>query len=196
MARGPRYKVPKRRRREGKTNYYKRYRMVISGKPRFIVRKTLNYIWVQVAIAKPNGDYIVASAHSNELVKKYGWKGGTANTPSAYLTGLLAGYRALRKGIKEAILDIGLHKPVKGGIVFAAAKGGIDAGLSIPVGEGMFPSDDRIRGEHIASWSKILREKGLLERYFSRYLAKGLNPEELPQHFEEVKKKIIVEYGG
>ncbi|MEM4827748.1 MAG: 50S ribosomal protein L18, partial [Desulfurococcaceae archaeon] len=25
MARGPKYKVPRRRRREGKTNYYKRY---------------------------------------------------------------------------------------------------------------------------------------------------------------------------
>ncbi|WP_440060044.1 50S ribosomal protein L18 [Thermogladius sp. 4427co] len=196
MARGPKYKVPRRRRREGKTNYYKRYKMILSGKPRFVVRKTLNYIWAQVVIAKPQGDIVVAAAHSNELVKKYGWKGGTANTPAAYLTGLLAGLRALQKGVREAILDIGLHRPTRGGIVFAVAKGGIDAGLKIPVGEEMFPSEDRIRGVHIAIWSKMLREKGLVERYFSRYLSRGLNPEELPAHFDEVKKKILLDYGG
>ncbi|MEM4452579.1 MAG: 50S ribosomal protein L18, partial [Thermosphaera sp.] len=39
MARGARYKVPRRRRREGKTNYYKRYVMILSKRPRFVVRK-------------------------------------------------------------------------------------------------------------------------------------------------------------
>lgn len=196
MARGPKYKVPKRRRREGKTNYYKRYKMILSGKPRFVVRKTLNYIWVQIAVARPEGDHIVAAAHSRELVKKYGWKGGTANTPAAYLTGLLAGLRALKSGIKHAVPDIGLHSPTRGSIVFAAVKGGRDAGLEIPSSEEVFPSDSRIRGEHIAAWSKMLKEKGLLEKMFSKYLSRGLDPELLPSHFEEVKQKILAEYGG
>jgi large subunit ribosomal protein L18 len=75
MARGPRYKVPRRRRREGKTNYYKRYRMVLSGHPRFVVRKTLNYIWVQVAVAKPEGDYILAGG-SLERARQEIWVEG------------------------------------------------------------------------------------------------------------------------
>lgn len=194
MARGPRYKVPRRRRREGKTNYYKRYRMIVSGHPRFIVRKTLNYIWVQVATAKPEGDVIIAAAHSNELRKRFGWKAGTCNTPAAYLTGLLAALRALEKGVEYAVPDIGLHRPVKGAIVFAAIKAANDAGLKVPMGEEVAPSEERIRGEHIASYAKILRENGLLEKRFSRYLANGLQPEDLPSHFEEVKNKILEAY--
>ncbi|MEL9908791.1 MAG: 50S ribosomal protein L18 [Desulfurococcus sp.] len=194
MAKGPRYKVPRRRRREGKTNYYKRYRMIVSGHPRFIVRKTLNYIWVQVATAKPEGDVIIAAAHSNELRKRFGWKAGTCNTPAAYLTGLLAALRALEKGIEYAVPDIGLHRPVKGAIVFAAIKAANDAGLKVPISEEVAPSEERIRGEHIASYAKILRENGLLEKRFSRYLANGLQPEDLPSHFEEVKNKILEAY--
>ncbi|AFL67135.1 50S ribosomal protein L18 [Desulfurococcus amylolyticus] len=194
MAKGPRYKVPRRRRREGKTNYYKRYRMIVSGHPRFIVRKTLNYIWVQVATAKPEGDVIIAAAHSNELRKKFGWKAGTCNTSAAYLTGLLAALRALEKGVEYAVPDIGLHRPVKGAIVFAAIKAANDAGLKVPMGEEVAPSEERIRGEHIASYAKILRENGLLEKRFSRYLANGLQPEDLPSHFEEVKNKILEAY--
>ncbi|HID04226.1 MAG TPA: 50S ribosomal protein L18, partial [Aigarchaeota archaeon] len=123
MAHGPRYKVPRRRRREGKTNYYKRYIMVLSGKPRLVVRKTNKYIWVQIIIAKPQGDVTVAAAHSRELVKRYGWLGGTKNTSAAYLTGMLAALRALKAGINYAVLDIGLHRPVRGARVFAALKG-------------------------------------------------------------------------
>ncbi|MEM1701522.1 MAG: 50S ribosomal protein L18 [Desulfurococcaceae archaeon] len=195
MAHGPRYKVPRRRRREGKTNYYKRYTMILSGKPRFVVRKTLKYIWVQVVVGKPEGDYMVAVAHSNELRKKYGWKGGTHNTPAAYLTGLLAALRALQKGVNYAIPDIGLHSPRKGALVFAAIKAANDVGLKVPVGDEIVPNLERIRGEHIAAYAKILREKGLLETRFSQYLRNGLNPENLPQHFEEIKNAILKEYG-
>jgi len=194
MARGPRYKVPRRRRREGKTNYHKRYIMVLSRHPRFVVRKTLNYIWVQVVEARPEGDVVIAAAHSNELRKKFGWKAGTANTPAAYLTGLLAALRALEKGVDYAIPDIGLHRPVKGALVFAAIKAANDAGLKVPVSEEVVPSEDRIRGEHIASYAKMLRENGLLEKRFSRYLASGLSPEDLPSHFEEVKNNILKTY--
>ncbi len=196
MAHGPRYKVPRRRRREGKTNYYKRYVMVLSGKPRFVVRKTNQYIWAQVIIAKPQGDVTVAAAHSRELVKRYGWLGGTKNTPAAYLTGLLAGLRALREGITYAVLDIGLHRPVRGARVFAALKGALDAGLEIPHSEEVLPDEYRIRGEHIAKYAEMLAQQNpeLYERRFSLYLARGLRPEQLPQHFEEVKNKILEDY--
>ncbi|MGC8982590.1 MAG: 50S ribosomal protein L18 [Desulfurococcaceae archaeon] len=195
MARGPRYKVPKRRRREGKTNYYKRYVMVLSGHPRFVVRKTNKYVIVQVVVARPIGDHTIAAAHSRELVTKFSWKGGTANTPSAYLTGLLAALRALKSGVKYAVPDIGLHRATKGGLVFAAIKAANDVGLKVPVSEEVVPSIDRIRGVHIASYAKMLRERGLLEARFSKYLERGLNPEDLPAHFDEVKQKILESYG-
>jgi len=196
MARGPRYKVPRRRRREGKTNYYKRYVMVVSGHPRFVVRKTLNYIWVQIAVARPEGDHIVVAAHSRELVTKFGWKGGTANTPAAYLTGLLAALRALEKNIKYAVPDIGLHRPTKGGVVFAAIKAANDVGFKVPMREDMAPSIERIRGVHIAEYAKMLKERGLDKIRFSKYYERGIDPENLPQHFDEVKNTILAYYSS
>lgn len=195
MARGARYKVPRRRRREGKTNYYKRYVMILSKRPRFVVRKTLNYIWVQIVEAKPEGDVVIAAAHSRELVKKYGWKAGTCNTLAAYLTGLLAACRALKKGVELASPDIGLHSSRKGAIIYAAIKAANDAGLKVPVSEEVLPSEERIRGEHISEYAKMLSEKGLLEKRFSKYLANGLNPVDLPAHFDEVKGRILKECG-
>jgi len=196
MGHGPRYKVPRRRRREGKTNYYKRYRMILSGHPRFIVRKTLKYIIVQVARATPRGDEIIAAAHSRELVKKYGWKAGTGNLPAAYLTGLLAAARALKKGVTYAVPDIGLHDPRPGAKVFAAIKAANDMGLKVPVGEKVIPPEERIRGEHIASWARMLQEASpeLFEKMFSQYLSRGFDPTQLPAHFNEVYERIINEY--
>ena len=196
MGRGPRYRVPWRRRREGKTNYYKRLKLIKSGKPRMVVRKTLNYIIVQFAEARIEGDRMIAVAHSRELVKKYGWKGGTKNTAAAYLTGLLAGYRARLAGVEEAVLDIGLNVPSPGARVFAALKGALDAGIRIPHSEEILPSEERIRGEHIALWAEE-RAKNDPERYkrqFSKYLERGFKPEHLPDHFQEVVERIRREY--
>lgn len=196
MGRGPRYKVPRRRRREGKTNYKKRYIMVMSRKIRFVVRTSLNHVWVQVIKAEPQGDITIAAAHSRELVKKYGWQGGTSNLPVAYLVGLLAGYRAIEKGVYDAILDIGFAAPKKGAKVFAVLKGALDAGLHIPHDESILPSEDRIRGEHIASYAKMLSENNpeKYQRQFSKYLQRGFVPEDLPNHFEEVANKIRDDY--
>lgn len=192
MAKGPQYRVPFRRRRIGKTNYYLRKNLLASRIPRLIVRKTLNYIIVQIAEATPIGDKIITSAYSRELLTKYGWKGGCGNIPAAYLTGYLIGLRALKKKVKKAILDIGLHPPIKGSKVFAALKGAIDAGLNVPHGDGVFPSDDRIRGVHIAEYAKMLSEEDmdLYNKRFSRILGRGLDPTKLPEHFEEVKNNI------
>ena len=48
MATGSRYFVPFRRRREGKTDYYQRTRLVVSDVPRMVVRKTNRHIIVQL----------------------------------------------------------------------------------------------------------------------------------------------------
>ena len=194
MARGARYRVPLKRRREGKTNYYKRRKLILSGKPRLVVRVLSRVAVVQLVKAHPRGDITLVSAHSNEL-RRYGWKASRKNTPALYLLGLLAALKARKKGIAEAITDIGLHRPVRGARVFAAVKGAVDGGLSIPVGEEVLPSEDRIRGEHIAKYAAMLKEADaeLFKMRFSEYLAQGLDPEKLPEHFEEVKQRILQE---
>lgn len=196
MAHGPRYRVPFRRRREGKTNYHKRLALLKSGKPRLAVRKTLNHHIAQIVVYDPKGDKTLVSAHTRELMRDFGWKGHCGNTPSAYLLGLLIGYKALERGISEAILDIGLHPPTRGSSIFAILKGAVDAGLNVPHGEEIYPSEDRIRGETIAEYAKMLREEDE-EKYrkqFGGYLLKGLEPEKLPEHFDEVKARIIEKF--
>ncbi len=106
MARTGRYKVRFRRRREGKTNYYKRRGMIKSGLPRLVVRRTNRYIIAQVVVPRVMGDEVIVSATSKELAG-FGWKGSLKNTSSAYLVGLIVGYKALLKGVKKVILDIG-----------------------------------------------------------------------------------------
>ncbi len=193
MATGPRYIVKYRRRREGKTDYRKRLQLLLSGKPRLVVRRALNNFTIQLVEYEPDGDRVVFTVHSKVLAKKFGWKGHRGNIPSAYLTGLIAGYLARMKGYKEAILDIGRHKHVPGGSLYAALKGVLDAGLEVPHSEEIIPSEERIRGEHIANYAKLLKESDpdRYKKQFSRYLKEGLEPEKLPEHFDEVKKRIV-----
>jgi ribosomal protein L19E/ribosomal protein L18 len=136
MATGPRYKVPFRRRREGRTDYRRRAALLRSGVPRAVVRKSNRGVTIQFVEYRAGADFVVASAVSKELVK-LGWTLPGKNTPGAYLTGLLAGTRAKEKGVDEAVLDIGLREPTKGNLMFAALKGLLDAGV------------DRLAGKHL-----------------------------------------------
>ena len=146
---GPRYSVKPRRRREGKTDYRKRLKLLRSGKVRMVVRKSLKNTLIQFVEYKESGDNILVSANSNELVNKYNWKFSKSTTPAAYLTGLLAGKRAKEKGIDECVLDIGRHPPVTGSKIFASIKGIIDAGVECTYNEEKIPSEDRIMGKHL-----------------------------------------------
>ncbi|MHA1171365.1 MAG: 50S ribosomal protein L18 [Candidatus Heimdallarchaeota archaeon] len=148
MKQGPRYHVKPRRRREGKTDYRKRLNLLRSRKIRIVVRKSLNNTQIQFVEYKEEGDNIIASAKSNEL-SKYNWKFSTSTTPAAYLTGLLAGKRAVDKGISECILDIGRHPPVTGSKLFASLKGVVDAGINCPFSEEKLPNEDRLMGKHL-----------------------------------------------
>jgi len=153
MATGPRYLVAFRRRREGRTDYYQRTKLVVADAPRMVVRRTNRHIIVQLVIAEMDGDKTLVSANSAEL-EKYGYTGATANTPAAYLTGMLFAAKAKKAGQDRAILDIGLNRATPGARVFAALKGAVDAGLEIPYGESIIPSEDRLKGEHIAAYNK------------------------------------------
>jgi large subunit ribosomal protein L18 len=165
----PTYRIHFRRRREGKTNYKKRLKLLLSEKPRLVYRKTLKYIIGQIINFDKKGDVTLVGITS-KILKKYGWKFACDNTPASYLTGYLLGKMALSKGVKEAVLDIGLYTSTKGGRMYAFAKGATDAGLNVPCSEEMFPSEDRIKGLHIS--------------------------EEVAKNFEEVKRNIEVMFSG
>jgi large subunit ribosomal protein L18 len=189
MARGSTYRVPLRRRREGKTDYQARKALVLSGKPRLVPRSTIKNVAVQIIIAKPHGDEVLAAAHSREL-KKYGWKAPTGNVPAAYLTGLLCGLKAKAKGVTEAILDIGLVAPTRGSKVFAALGGVLDAGFDVPHDEEKIVQE-RSEGKHIAEYGKsIIADPEFYSAKFSEYLEQKIAPEKLPEHFAKVKADI------
>jgi len=193
MALGPSYRVPYRRRREGKTDYHARRALVLSRIPRLIVRGSLRHMTVQIAEAQPNGDRIITSAFSRELIKTYGWQANCGNLSSAYLTGFLCGLRATGKGVKKAILDIGLFAPTKGSRLFAALKGALDAGVEIPCDKEKLPDDKRISGQHVAEYAQHLAadEQETYQKQFAQYLKEKLSPEQLPEHFTQTKEKII-----
>jgi len=98
-----RYQVKFRRRREGKTDYFARKRLVCQDKNKYntpkyrlIVRISNTDVCCQVAYARLEGDYIVSAAYSHEL-PKYGVKVGLTNYAAAYCTGLLLARRILQK---------------------------------------------------------------------------------------------------
>lgn len=191
MATGPRYRVPFRRRRQGKTNYRLRRALVLSRVPRLVVRLTLKHAIVQVIEAEAIGDKVLVAAHSTELAKTYGWKNNCGNIPSAYLTGLLCGLKAKANGVDEAFLDIGLHVPSKGTRVFAALKGVIDSGVEVPFSEDILPDEDRTSGQHIADYaSELSSEPEVYKQKFSKCLSKGAKPEKITDDFSAVKDKI------
>lgn len=152
MATGPRYKVPMRRRREGRTNYHSRLALLLSKEDRVVVRKSTRNIQIQLIAPTPVGDVTFSSAISTEL-GKYGYNGPTGNTTAAYLTGLLFGLRTINNGYEYGIFDIGLHASTPGSRIYAALKGIVDAGFEIPHDESVFPSDERVRGEIAAEYN-------------------------------------------
>ena len=180
MATGPRYTVPMRRRREARTDYHQRLRLLKSGKPRLVARKSNTNVRAQLVVTGALGDETVASAHSTDL-REHGWEAPTGNLPAAYLTGLLAGRHALAAGFDEAVLDIGLNSPTPGGKVFAVQEGAIDAGVEIPHNDTVLADWSRTRGEHIAAYAE--QEDGLY--------AGAFDATELPAHFDEIREQLL-----
>jgi len=187
-ATGPRYTVPSKRRRRNLTNYRKRLALLKSTKPRMVVRKSNRSILVQFVNYSEKGDITLAAAHSNEL-KKFGWQ-SRGNTPTAYLTALLAGKRAKGKKITEFVLDIGLATPSRGALVFSAVKGAIDSGLKTKYEKEMLDAG-RIRGEHIAKYAESLKGKPEYEKIFSSYLKGNITPENIPEIFDKVREAVL-----
>lgn len=153
--------IPYKRRKERKTDYRKRLALLKSGKPRLVIRKSLAHMKVQFVKYSPEGDETLCGAFSKEL-EKFSLK-HCGNLPAAYLTGLLAGIKAKKLGIKEAVLDLGLQTSTKGSRIYAALKGVLDSGIIVSHSQEVLPSEDRIFGRHIRpeveNTVKQIREK-------------------------------------
>ncbi|MEX0569572.1 MAG: 50S ribosomal protein L18 [Candidatus Njordarchaeota archaeon] len=194
---GKTYRVPWRRRREGKTDYHARYKMLLSGKTRAVVRKSLKHITVQFVTAEIGGDKTLSFTKSIEL-KKYGWEYNCGNIPAAYLTGFLAGLKAIKNNIDEAILDIGPQRSTRGSRIYAALKGIIDAGVSIPHNEKIFPPPERILGKHIEIFADKLKknDKDYYKRQFGQYISKKIEPTKISEQFIKVIKNIVKDFNA
>jgi large subunit ribosomal protein L5e len=98
-----RFKVKMRRRRECKTDYALRRRLITQDKRKYnapkwrlVVRISNNDVTCQVTCAKMIGDHVLCAAYSHEL-KRYGLKVGLTNYAACYCTGLLIARRLLKK---------------------------------------------------------------------------------------------------
>lgn len=189
MAKGPRYRLPHKRRRKKKTDYKLRKGLLKSGKARLVVRKTNTRIIAQITKFEENGDKVITSTDSRDL-REYGWKGSLKNLPASYLTGFLVGKRTQNEDINEVILDLGLQNSTKGNKIYALIKGLADSEVALPYSEEIIPDIDRIKGEHIKNYSKKIDKK----EKFSSLIKRNLDPETLPNHFESVKNKIDEKY--
>ncbi|VVA22319.1 PREDICTED: 60S ribosomal [Prunus dulcis] len=98
-----RFQVKYKRRREGKTDYRARIRLINQDKNkyntpkyRFVVRFTNKDIVAQIVSASIAGDLVLAAAYAHEL-PSYGLEVGLTNYAAAYCTGLLLARRVLKK---------------------------------------------------------------------------------------------------
>ncbi|HKC79155.1 MAG TPA: 50S ribosomal protein L18 [Nitrosopumilaceae archaeon] len=149
-----------RRLREEKTNYRKRKHLLMGRRDYITVQISSENTLVQIHKPEMQGDKVLASAHSRYLLGK-GWKGSRKNIPAAYLTGYLAGKKALGKGVKAAVLYSGTRKYTQR--MAAALKGVIDAGLEVPADSETFPNEERITGKHLKVHNEINKVKSAID---------------------------------
>jgi large subunit ribosomal protein L18 len=180
-----------RRRREGVTDYRSRKRAITSRSTLLVVRVSNKNVTSQFITPKVGGDVVITSSHSREL-RKFGWKGSLKSTPACYLLGVLAGKKALEKGVKEAVLYNGVEPFIRGARISAFAKGIVDSGVGVPLGEEAVPSEERLTGKDIAEFAKKLAgtDKEAYQKRFSALLKGGFSPESYPDHFDKVKSAI------
>ena len=180
-----------RRKREQKTNYTKRLYLLMSRQARLVVRLTNTKVIAQLVTSTSSGDSVVVAVDSGRLVK-LGWNYSGKNIPAAYLTGLLLAKLALKKGVKEGILDTGFRYPHPAGKIYAVLKGVVDGGVKVPHSADVFPHAERLQGGHVAQYATSLSsKKEVFARRFAQYLKSNAQPAQITSSFDQVKKKIM-----
>ena len=148
-------KTIKRRRKENKTDYAKRFRLLKSEKPRIVIRKTNRYITLQLVESRESKDFVLFGMSSKDLIKM-GWpekmQGRLKSLPAAYTIGFVFGKKIGEMEKTEgAILDLGLYRPVGKSRIYAAIKGIADSGFEIKCDEKMLPDEKRIMKQEFSS---------------------------------------------
>lgn len=184
------YTIAYRRKRNKKTNYRTRLKLLISRKPRLVIRKTLKKLTAQIIEYSATGDRVIVSASTTEL-KELGWHGAMSNTPSSYLLGMLIAKKALNKNINDCITDIGLHPSTKGSRIYAVIKGAIDTGLKVPCNKEVLPNEERIRGQHIMDYFTKIKDPERHKRQFSVHMKNNFQIGDLSKEFDKVKARIL-----
>lgn len=161
-------KVQYRRRRENKTDYGKRIKLLKSEKPRVVFRRTNKYLIVQYVTSSEAQDKVVFGLNSKNLVE-YGWpktaEGSLKSTTASYLTGYLTGKKIQKEKLETPIIDFGMARVLHKTKLFAFIKGLIDSGLEIESSkEEAFPEEDRLNGEHLKNKIDISKIKTNLEK--------------------------------
>ena len=155
-------KTLKRRRKENKTDYSKRLKLLKSELPRIVFRKTNRYLIAQYIISEETHDKIEIGITSKKLIN-YGWpknsEGSLKSIPAAYFTGFLIGKEIIKKKKEVPIADFGMLRVLPKSKVHAFLKGLVDSGVKIKYKEENFPNEDRIFGKHLKKdFSKIFKE--------------------------------------
>ena len=141
-------KTVKKRRKQSKTDYLGRLKLLKSGKPRLIFRRTNKYIITQYITSKQAQDKIVLGFTSKDLMKN-GWakeSGSLKSIPASYLTGYLIGNQIIKKGLETPIVDFGMVRVLHKTNTYAFLKGLIDSGVKIKCEKG-FPNEEKIKGK-------------------------------------------------
>ena len=175
------YKFKRARRKSALTDYRKRIALLKGRLPRVVVRRSNRGIVMQVVEFMPDGDKVVASVSSSAL-RAFGWE-PRCNIPTAYLTGALLSKRVKNKNEKY-VLDIGLYRPIRNSVIFAAAKGAIDAGMGI-ISSIEF-DESRLEGKHIEAYASSSHQASQFAE-----LKKKADLAKLSALFGEMKKKIL-----
>lgn len=145
-------RVAKRRRRENKTDYSNRMKLLKSLKPRLVFRRTNKYFIVQYVVSQEAKDKIILGASSKDLVK-YGWpkeaSGSLKSVTASYLLGYLVAKKIISEKMEKPVVDFGMMRVLHKSKPFGFIKGLIDGGLDIPCPEEAFPEEERIKGRSL-----------------------------------------------
>jgi large subunit ribosomal protein L18 len=160
-------KTIRKRRKEFKTDYGKRVKLLKSEKPRLVFRKTNKFVLAQYVESKEAQDKTIFALNSKNLLE-YGWPktavGSLKSLTASYLTGYLMGKTISKKKLENPIVDFGMIRVLHKTKVYAFLKGLIDAGLKIECAEKTFPEESRIKGEHMKNKIPFDEIKSKLEK--------------------------------
>lgn len=212
-----RYHVKFRRRRECKTDYKQRTKLIAQDKNKYntpkyrlVVRVTNRDVVAQIYSSDLKHDECIMTAYAHEL-KRYGLDVGLTNYSACYCTGLLLARRLIAKfGMEQegqaevdgdfylldddsafkAFLDLGLARPTTGANVFGAMKGAVDGGLHIPHSTKRFPGSHQV----VEDDSKVNKFDAAVhrERIFGQHVANYMR--KLQEESEESYQRQFSKY--